>query len=103
MMEVQFYVNIILGYNWRFRLGENCIVFIDIFIKFYMRRFKEFLEGDGKIGIVGGFEVYWIDFCFVWKCIDYGGDFFNIFLLVFDIWILNFVLMNLYYSQYVFM
>lgn len=42
--------------------------------------------------------MFWVDFCFMWKLVDYDGDFFDIFLFVFDIWILNFVLMNLYYK-----
>lgn len=36
-------------------------MFIEIGVFFYMISFKEFVESDGKIGIVGIFGLEWID------------------------------------------
>lgn len=41
---------------------------------FYMEKFKEFLEKENKISVVGLFFIEWKDFCFIWDLIDYDGD-----------------------------
>lgn len=41
---------------------------------FYMEKFKEFLEQENKISVVGFFFIEWKDFCFIWDLIDYDGD-----------------------------
>lgn len=97
-MEAQLHANITSGYNRRLRPGENRTAPTDIFIKFYMRNLKELLEGDGKIGIAGGFEFYWKDSRLTWNRTDYDGDLLNTSLFVSDIWIPNFVLMNPYHE-----
>lgn len=61
-----------------------------------MKSFKEFIESDGKIGIVGIFGLEWVDNWFVWELINYGGDFNWIIVFVYDIWMLYIVFMNLY-------
>lgn len=74
--EIKFYEDIFKNYDKGFWLGENWMMFIEISVFFYMISFKEFVESDGKIGIVGIFGLEWIDVWFVWELICYGDYFY---------------------------
>lgn len=83
-------------YDKVFRPGENRAIPTEISIFFYMKSLKEFIESDGKIGIVGTLGLEWVDYRLVWEPTNYGGDLNRTTVFVYDIWTPYIVLMNPY-------